>query len=144
MIACEALETKPSSQQGWLEWGSLNEAGEWIGLYGLKDSLNAEESMYYLDAAGICEAVGQSGLPAIQEKLTPALADPITSVGLPQTSTEVAPPPSDPIPWPLLPVALIAVGVMAWKRGRKMMPVREPVSAEEGDQKYPDRFTGGL
>ena len=147
MQVCEVLKSKPSNQEGWLQWGYVDEAGDWIGLYGLKDSFNREESMYYLDAAGICEAVGQSGQPVPKESPSPALeALPTTSTVVPGTSTELPQsiPASDQFPWGLVLVGGLGVAIIALRRGRRLLSVdlKSSNSVTGKEQDYPNVFKG--
>ena len=148
MIACETLTTKDSSQEGWVQWGHVNDAGSWDGLYGLKASLNREESMYYLDAAGVCEAVGTSGLPIIDDSPVPvveALPEEIkaTSLEASNASANVArPEQSDQFPWGVIAVAGFCIALLGYKRLKKHGAIAKGIGGQTEGQKYPSIFGG--
>lgn len=93
-IRCEGMLPRPSGQDGWQQWGTVDDLGNFTPVYGLPDSLSTREAMYELDAAGICDIQGKNlqGQPAPVEAPAPAIPALPTNVEPPTMIAEVAPP----------------------------------------------------
>ena len=63
---CEQMVHRPSSQSGWSQWGEVDPQGNFVPLWGVESKHDQFASMYFLDAAGICDIQGKSqmGQPA--------------------------------------------------------------------------------
>ena len=109
---CELLKTQPSEhKEGWLQWGYTSDEGEWQPIYGLEKSHSNYEAFYLMDAAGVCEAVGQSDGAVVQDLPDPSIPALAVSVDeqpvqLPSASGAGSAPPVAPF----LLVGLVCIG----------------------------------
>jgi hypothetical protein len=72
---CETLTARPSSVEGWNQWGLLSADGQsFTPLYGLESNLPEASALYYLAAAGICNVRGQYRLGDMAPEDLPQLA----------------------------------------------------------------------
>jgi hypothetical protein len=63
MTTCEEMVSRPSpNQPGWVQWGTVNDLGEFSPLYGVEDHHDQSSSLYFAAAAGVCEIKGQYAL----------------------------------------------------------------------------------
>ncbi len=124
---CESLTNKPSEHKdGWLQWGYVDNGGEWQAIYGLEKSHSQYEAFYLMDAAGVCEAVGQPGGAIVKtpdQGIVSGAVDTPAVVEQPVMPVDSIPVSAGGFPvLPVLAVALLAASGFVWSRKKRSNP----------------------
>jgi hypothetical protein len=145
---CEGMLPRPSTQEGWNQWGTVDDLGNFTPVYGLPVTLSSREAMYELDAAGICDIQGKNlqGQPAPVETPKPATPALPTNVEPPTMIADVAPPRS--LPSAGASGLIIGGLVLAGVAYRVFVASRKPPKSSDSKQSSastfdPDAFTRG-